>query len=185
MHSIHYSFFLALSFYAIYYLGMQTLLLKRGSVPRIGNNLCYGYSPIFVGFLALLHFIFLAVGFYGLLFGPFLGHWSLLISSLFLAISVYTFLWLRNLFCRIFLYKEGILLVYLDGRVINLGFSDLKEIKSKKVRFIGTFVYGIELADNSEMFLFHSCLMANKELLTFIEDRINVFRLNEEDEDGQ
>ena len=85
-----------------------------------------------VAFLALLHFIFLAAGFYGLIFGPFLGHWSLLISSLFLAVSVYTFLWLRNLFCRIFLHKEGILLVYLDGRVINLGFSDLKEIKSKK-----------------------------------------------------
>ena len=183
MHAIHYSFFLAISFYAIYYLGMQTLLLKRGSVPRIGNNLCYGYSPILVGFLALLHFIFLAAGFYGLIFGPFLGHWSLLISSLFLAVSVYTFLWLRNLFCRIFLHKEGILLVYLDGRVINIGFSDLKEIKSKKVRVIGTFVYAIELADNSETFLFHSSIMANEELCMFLTDRVKTFNIENEVKD--
>ena len=183
MHAIHYSFFLAISFYAIYYLGMQTLLLKRGSVPRIGNNLCYGYSPVLVGFLALLHFIFLAVGFYGLIFGPFLGHWSLLISSLFLVISVYTFLWLRNLFCRVFLYKEGILLVYLDGRVINLGFSDLKEIKSKKIRFLGTFVYGIELVDDSEIFLFHSSIMANEELHLFLADRVKTFSIEDESKD--
>ena len=183
MHAIHYSFFLAISFYAIYYLGMQTLLLKRGSVPRIGNNLCYGYSPVFVGFLALLHFIFLAAGFYGLVFGPFLGHWSLLISSLFLVVSVYTFLWLRNLFCRVFLHKEGILLVYLDGRVINLSFSDLKEIKSKKVRLLGTFVYGVELADDSEMFLFHSTIMANEELQMFLRDRVKTFSLEDGSKD--
>ena len=183
MHAIHYSFFLALSFYAIYYLGMQTLLLKRGSVPRIGNNLCYGYSPLLVGFLALLHFIFLAVGFYGLIYGPFLGHWSLLISSLFLVVSVYTFLWLRNLFCRVFLHKEGILLVYLDGRVINLGFSDLKEIKSKKALLMGTFVYGVELVDNSEIFLFHSSIMASDELNTFLKDRIKTFSLEDSPKD--
>ena len=185
MHAIHYSFFLALSFYAVYYLGMQTILLKRGSVPRIGNNLCYGYSPLLAGFLALIHFTFLAVGFYGLIFGPFLGHWALLVSSFFLGVSVYSFLWLRNLFCRLFLHKEGILRVYLDGRVVSLSFTDLKEIKSKRVWLMGTFVYGVDLKDDSEIFLFHSSLMANKELLTFIEDRINVFRLNEEDEDGQ
>ena len=183
MYAIHYSFFLALSFYATYYLGMQTLLLKRGPVPRIGNNLCYGYSPLLVGFLALLHFIFLAVGFYGLIYGPFLGHWSLLISSLFLVVSVYTFLWLRNLFCRVFLHKEGILLVYLDGRVINLGFSDLKEIKSKKVLLMGTFVYGVELVDNSEIFLFHSSIMASDELHVFLKDRIKTFSLEDSPED--
>ena len=76
-------------------------------------------------------------------------------------------------------------MVYLDGRVVSLGFTDLKEIKSKRIWLMGTFVYGVDLKDDSEIFLFHSSLMANKELQNFIEDRINVFRLNEKGEDEQ
>lgn len=173
MESIHYSFFLTLSFYAVYYLGMQTILLKRGPVPRIGNNLCYGYPPLLVSFLALLHGIFLAVGFYGTFFGPFMGHWALLLSSLFLLISVWTFLWLRNFFCRLFLHKDGLLIVYLDGRILNLSFTDLKEISTRRLLLLGTLVYGIDLQNDAPLFLFHSTLMADQELLGFLKDKIN------------
>ena len=172
MEAVHYSFFLTISFYAIYYLGMQTILLKRGPVPRIGNNVCYGYPPLLVSVLTLIHCIFLAGNFYLLIFGPFLGHWAFLISIICVSIGVYSFLWLRDLFCRIFLHKDGLLQVYLDGRVINLPFTEFKTLEIKKLYCVGSLVYGVKSLDESRVLLFHSSLMAHEELIMCIKDKV-------------
>lgn len=166
---IHYCCFLALMAYALYYLGMRTILPPR--TPRnIGLNICYGYSPRWVGFLGLMHFLLLATSWWLLLYGPFLKSWSLLISLLLLMLNIKLFLILRDFFCRIYFYKDGLYVVYLDGRMRNYPFENMQKLEEKRLFFTGFFhLVGL---GSERAFLFHSSLINSAQLVEYIRSRI-------------
>ena len=98
---IHYCCFLSIMAYAVYFLGMRTILPPRA--PRnIGLSICYGYAPSWVGLLGLSHFLLLSISWWLLIYGPFLKSWSLLVSLVLLLVNVKLFLVLRDFFCRIY-----------------------------------------------------------------------------------
>jgi len=169
---IHYCCFLALMAYALYFLGMRTVLPPRLR-KDIGLNLCYGYSPRWVGFLGLFHFLLLSASCWLLLYGPFLRNWSLLVSLLLLILNIKLFLVLRDFFCRIYFHKEGILIVYLDGRIRNFAFEDIQKLEQKTILF-STFYYAVGRS-SERAFLFHSSLIDSLELVRYIRDRTENF----------
>jgi hypothetical protein len=171
-HDLHTSAFLSVACYLVYYLGMRTLPY-RGASPKIGLNLCYGYSPKLLSILGLLHFILLTLTWYLLIYGPFLKSWSLLISIFLLTMNLFGFLILREFLVRIFIHKQGIFLLYFDGRTRYFYFEEIKRLNIYK-SLIGK-RYDLELLDGERAFLFHSTLIDSQELATFIRDRVLFF----------
>lgn len=184
-YGIHLCCSLSVLVYLAYFMGVRSLA-GSGMFQRHGLSLCYGYSNVLVSILAWFHFFALSGSFYILLFvreTQVLGYgWTLLISILLLALNLILFFRIRNYFCRLYLHKEGLSILYLDGRTREFQFYDLAKVE-KVSRFLFQDLYLQDREGNSH-FICSSFLMAAPEFHRFLEDRIRDFLPVEELEEA-
>lgn len=168
-HKLHIVCFLSFFTYLMYYLSIKKVTSKKPQ-PRVGLNLCYGYSSIFLSTVGVFHFICLSISYYCLLFMDILSLYSLLISLLLLILNVTLFLFLRNLFANLYFFKTGVYIKYFDGRFKVFYFEDINSLICK-YRHLGK-TYSFVKKDGSKAFLFHGFLRCEIELSSFIQDKL-------------
>ncbi|MCO4782219.1 MAG: hypothetical protein KC646_07800 [Candidatus Cloacimonetes bacterium] len=171
-HRVHIVCFLSFFTYLSYYQSMKRFTsMKVG--PRVGLNLCYGYSSFFLSAVGVFHFSFLSSSYYYLLFMQSFGLYSLMISTFLLFINVSLIIILRNLFANVYFFKSGLYIKYLDGRFTLLYFEDMKEMLCK-YWWMGSLYYFVKKSGH-KTFMFHGSLKCNRELKSFIEDKLKQF----------
>lgn len=95
---------------------------------RIGLHVAYSYHPCFLVLSGVLGYVLLVSCLLFLLFYPLPVLMGAGISMLMLFLFIRLFNLLRNLFCLICLYREGVLVAYFDGRREQFLFAEIKRV---------------------------------------------------------
>ncbi|MCJ8346112.1 hypothetical protein MJH12_11275 [bacterium] len=141
--------------------------------PRIGLHLCYAYSSFFLGAVGAFHFSLLSMTWYYLLFLSFANIFSVLFSLFLLVLHLNLFFSVRNLFCKIYFFKEGLLIKYFDGRHKLYHFEEIEKFEFKW-RYFGGF-YSFQKKSGESGFLFLGFLLCSDEISAFIEEKVEQF----------
>lgn len=171
-HRLHIVCFLGFFTYLVYYLSMKQLTVMK-SEPKVGLNLCYGYPSFFLSAVGVFHFACLVISYYILLFYPFIGIYSLIISLILLVSNLWLFFGLRNFFANFYLFKTGLLIKYFDGRFKVLYFEDMSDYKQSYKWLGGT--YSFIKNSGEKIFLFQGFLKCESELSSFIQEKLKQF----------
>lgn len=110
-----------------YYLSML-IFFRDQPEKRIGLHVTYSYPTFFLVSSGVLSYVLLVSGLFFLLFYPLPVLMGAGLSVLMLFLSVRLFNLLRNLFCLICFYREGVLVAYLDGRREQFLFAGIKKV---------------------------------------------------------
>jgi hypothetical protein len=115
--------FLFLSYYLL-----MLIFYRDKPEKRIGLHVTYSYSPFFLVSSGVFCYLLLVSALFFLFFYPLPALMGAGLSVLMLFLSVRLFNLLRNLFCLICLYREGVLVAYLDGRREQFLFAEIKRV---------------------------------------------------------